>query len=741
MPGPGAVSAHSILSICTSREHARANAKSSSSPENIGARGGRRRGHAVRYVGMEIEVGAWTQVRKEQAVEAARQFASVGRTIRDQAAAQAPERDSASDSGSSASASSSRCALPPRRPLPVGAPSHRLARIRTSARGARGAMRRPAARGGARARSGGCSTPSRRSSRGPAPIADSIPAGFASLILAAQAILAVTAAARAVSTSAPPRCSSRPRLPRPFLRPSLLLSIGSASAPGRDVTTEHCTPPRPAPVHCLPKRKLSRARGPTRRQPRTHGFDALDALLPLSEAPSSRVSVVIHLAPGRRVLAPGSRLVLWFRNRAMHAAPAQTRCIVRCRDSCATPICEDGRQGWAADGRGGESLRAMQAAPTRTRCIAVARAGGTDPKRLHARWQRVRGDRPALRVVRGGLARTHAMFGFQECLSSGGQQSVEQAADLVQHHTLDEPSDSGAYAGSCMRASAESRRRELDRSAIAGGGREGARDARLCLVVRPAHLYIHLVILADDFPPGQSRRYTDNDAQLGARLRAGVGAGGAAGVAFAFRDPDERGRNVAGVLPGVVSPTSPLSPVHALAMGLGFRGSMSGNAQIGMNGISGVQGQAQYPREYSIFMGDLAPETSNSHLVAVWQEGLEAEPQISGGIIDNYHHLETLLDSALATLTLIHGTTTTHATAQPFSSHLLEVLRILNHHILLPSTPLSPPHHTLHDTLHVCVGRSADRITDQIRECHATTTIVTVTVPIPIADAAPYHEL
>ncbi|KAJ7605759.1 hypothetical protein B0H17DRAFT_1154188 [Mycena rosella] len=57
----------------------------------------------------------------------------------------------------------------------------------------------------------------------------------------------------------------------------------------------------------------------------------------------------------------------------------------------------------------------------------------------------------------------------------------------------------------------------------------------------------------------------------------------------------------------------------------------------------------------------------------------------------HHRHLETLLDSALATLTLIRGNT---AHVQHFTPHLLEVLRLLNHHILAsPSTTLSttPP--------------------------------------------------
>ncbi|KAJ7781871.1 hypothetical protein DFH07DRAFT_764881 [Mycena maculata] len=54
--------------------------------------------------------------------------------------------------------------------------------------------------------------------------------------------------------------------------------------------------------------------------------------------------------------------------------------------------------------------------------------------------------------------------------------------------------------------------------------------------------------------------------------------------------------------------------------------------------------------------------------------------------MDHHRHLESLLDSALATLTLIRENTTQ---TQNFTPHLLEVLRVLNHRILpLPSTTL-----------------------------------------------------
>ncbi|KAF7290141.1 hypothetical protein MIND_01327300 [Mycena indigotica] len=68
--------------------------------------------------------------------------------------------------------------------------------------------------------------------------------------------------------------------------------------------------------------------------------------------------------------------------------------------------------------------------------------------------------------------------------------------------------------------------------------------------------------------------------------------------------------------PNIVSPTSPLSPVSG-----------EGPNQYGYNGYSSQvsagaaysTAAAAYPKEYSIFVGDLAPETSNSDLVAVFR--------------------------------------------------------------------------------------------------------------------------
>ncbi|KAJ7681933.1 hypothetical protein DFH06DRAFT_284411 [Mycena polygramma] len=114
---------------------------------------------------------------------------------------------------------------------------------------------------------------------------------------------------------------------------------------------------------------------------------------------------------------------------------------------------------------------------------------------------------------------------------------------------------------------------------------------------------------------------------------------------------------------GVVSPTSPLSPVTqgfpgafgvppvnmavagmgmlpfgvAGVNGVGVNGVGVNGVGVGVNGVGGgvnggmpgvgvgggggvgSQGPPQYPKEYSIFVGDLAPETSNSDLVAVFR--------------------------------------------------------------------------------------------------------------------------
>ncbi|KAJ7922266.1 hypothetical protein B0H13DRAFT_1707790 [Mycena leptocephala] len=114
---------------------------------------------------------------------------------------------------------------------------------------------------------------------------------------------------------------------------------------------------------------------------------------------------------------------------------------------------------------------------------------------------------------------------------------------------------------------------------------------------------------------------------------------------------------------GVVSPTSPLSPVgvglvNGMPMAMGFPvvggftpvgvngngmpyGAMVGGVPMGMGmpmpmqvqggvnggamgmgvngGVNGGGGGMQYAKEYSIFVGDLAPETSNSDLVAVFR--------------------------------------------------------------------------------------------------------------------------
>ncbi|KAJ7167857.1 hypothetical protein C8R46DRAFT_1034453 [Mycena filopes] len=79
----------------------------------------------------------------------------------------------------------------------------------------------------------------------------------------------------------------------------------------------------------------------------------------------------------------------------------------------------------------------------------------------------------------------------------------------------------------------------------------------------------------------------------------------------------------------VVSPTSPLSPVSMGSAGVGasMHAPMNVGASMNVNGMGvgagvgggGGGGNPQYPKEYSIFVGDLAPETSNSDLVAVFR--------------------------------------------------------------------------------------------------------------------------
>ncbi|KAF7365768.1 hypothetical protein MVEN_00450700 [Mycena venus] len=55
-------------------------------------------------------------------------------------------------------------------------------------------------------------------------------------------------------------------------------------------------------------------------------------------------------------------------------------------------------------------------------------------------------------------------------------------------------------------------------------------------------------------------------------------------------------------------------------------------------------------------------------------------------LLTHYQHLETLLDSALATLTLIHGI----SSSPVYTPHLLGVLRVLDRHITQPS-PITMP--------------------------------------------------
>ncbi|KAJ6560033.1 hypothetical protein B0H19DRAFT_108122 [Mycena capillaripes] len=94
----------------------------------------------------------------------------------------------------------------------------------------------------------------------------------------------------------------------------------------------------------------------------------------------------------------------------------------------------------------------------------------------------------------------------------------------------------------------------------------------------------------------------------------------------------DRGANAYPTVSGVVSPTSPLSPVGVSGNGFPHsQGVVGGVPIMPMNGLGGmnggvgagmgvgVGGVGPYPKEYSIFVGDLAPETSNSDLVAVFR--------------------------------------------------------------------------------------------------------------------------
>ncbi|KAJ7082278.1 hypothetical protein B0H15DRAFT_803365 [Mycena belliarum] len=144
---------------------------------------------------------------------------------------------------------------------------------------------------------------------------------------------------------------------------------------------------------------------------------------------------------------------------------------------------------------------------------------------------------------------------------------------------LDEPSDSGAYAGSCMRASAESRWRELDRSAIVN--------------------------------PGGTPITMPNS------VHAFVLAWALAGVAFAFRDPDKRGAQRCQIITG---PTwcrlSNLTPVARTRARNGTRTRRIDERQC---------------TDWDEWDKRRAGAGARLGRGLVWQEGLEAEPQISGG--------------------------------------------------------------------------------------------------------------
>ncbi|KAF7350061.1 hypothetical protein MVEN_01307800 [Mycena venus] len=68
-------------------------------------------------------------------------------------------------------------------------------------------------------------------------------------------------------------------------------------------------------------------------------------------------------------------------------------------------------------------------------------------------------------------------------------------------------------------------------------------------------------------------------------------------------------------------------------------------------------------------------------------------------LIDHHRHLETLLDSTLATLTLIHAESAAGGHCLlPYSPHLLGVFNLISHHIIspIPTTPSTPVPTTTH---------------------------------------------
>ncbi|KAJ7701257.1 hypothetical protein B0H14DRAFT_3173676 [Mycena olivaceomarginata] len=99
---------------------------------------------------------------------------------------------------------------------------------------------------------------------------------------------------------------------------------------------------------------------------------------------------------------------------------------------------------------------------------------------------------------------------------------------------------------------------------------------------------------------------------VGATHAGGMGAGGAV---FGQQRLQGQGQGHSGVGMG-------------MGMGMGYQGVGGGGMGVGVGGAMGAMGgmggmgtaaEAAYLKEYSIFVGDLAPETSNSDLVAVFR--------------------------------------------------------------------------------------------------------------------------
>ncbi|KAJ7807470.1 hypothetical protein B0H14DRAFT_3764170 [Mycena olivaceomarginata] len=111
---------------------------------------------------------------------------------------------------------------------------------------------------------------------------------------------------------------------------------------------------------------------------------------------------------------------------------------------------------------------------------------------------------------------------------------------------------------------------------------------------------------------------------VGATHAGGMGAGGAG---FGQQQLQGQGQGQSGV---------------GIGMGMGYQGVGGGGMGVGVGGAMGAMGgmggmgtaEAAYLKEYSIFVGDLAPETSNSDLVAVSIGGFTDEVDQQRALIE-----------------------------------------------------------------------------------------------------------